>query len=159
AAATEMGPIPAASGEVPAAVKSPAPLPSRIVTLLGTPPFATARSVFASPLRLAAATEAGPSPAASGEVPAAVKLPVPSPSRIVRLSVAAFATARSVLASPPRLAAATELGNAPAASGEVPAAVKLPAPSPSRIVTSPELPFATARSVFASPLRLAAATE
>src|SRR5262245_61790061 len=71
--------------------------------------------------------EEGPFPAGSGEVGAGVKSPVPSPSMIVTSSEYWFATARSVLASPLRLAATIEVGPFPAGSGEVGADVKSPA--------------------------------
>ena len=67
-----------------------------------------------------------------------MKLPLPSPSRIVTSSEPPFATARSMLASPLGLAATIEVGPLPAGSGEVGAGVKLPLPSPSRMVTSSE---------------------
>src|SRR5262245_60113447 len=69
----------------------------------------------------------GPVPAGSGEVGAGAETPVPSPGRMARSSEYWFATARSVLASPLRLAATIEVGPFPAGSGEVGADVKSPA--------------------------------
>jgi hypothetical protein len=70
--ATERGPVPTGSGEEAAAVKSPMPSPSTIVTLL-EPEFAVARSCRPSPLKSPTATETGRDPAGSGEEGAAVK--------------------------------------------------------------------------------------
>ena len=62
---------------------------------------------------------------------AALKLPVPSPSKIETLLESEFATARSCLPSPLKSPTATEIGPLPVP--KLVAALKLPVPSPSRI--------------------------
>src|SRR5207344_656027 len=99
------------------------------------------------------------SPAASGDVDAGVKLPVPSPSRIVTWSRLKFAATRSGRPSLLKSPTATDQGLRPASSGEVDAGVKLPAASPSRIVTLPSLKFAVARSGRPSLLKSPTVTD
>ena len=117
-----------------AGVKLPAPLPSRTETLSDSA-FATARSVLTLPPRLAATSERGALPTGSGEVPAAVKLPVPLPSRMLTLSESLFATARSRFPSPPKLPVASPLGASPTPSSELAGSAKSPLALPSRTVT------------------------
>ena len=76
-------------------------------------------------------TERGIEPTAKSV--AALKLPVPVPSKIETLLELEFAMARSSLPSPLKSPTATELGPEPAA--KLVAALKLPVPVPSKIET------------------------
>src|SRR6185436_307423 len=87
-----------------------------------------------------------------------VKLPVPSPRRIVTLLEPKFAVARSGLPSRLKSPAATETA-VPAPSGEVAGWLKLPVPSPSIIVTLLEPLLAVARSGLPSRLKSPTATD
>ncbi len=90
-----------------------------------------------SPLKSPTATETGLVPAASGLLGAALKLASSGgvwPSRIVTLSELKLAMARSGLPSPLKSPTATDSGTVAGGSELVTAAVKLPLPSPSRIV-------------------------
>ena len=71
----------------------------------------------------------------AGDEAVAVKLPVPSPSRIVTVLVLKLTTARSSFPSPLKSPTATEFGFLPVAGDEVRA--KLPVPSPSKMLTAP----------------------
>src|SRR5271170_2112019 len=129
ATATEVGAIPVAG--LATAVNVPSPLPSKIDTLL-LPEFVTAKSRRPSPLKSATAMDVGLSPVA-GLAAVALKFPVPSPNRIVRLG---FVTARSrrpsPLKSPTAIAAdGTEDGGGTNPNSEP--AVKVPSPLPSTV--------------------------
>ena len=115
-------------------MKSPVPSPSRMLTLAESS-LATARSGLPSRLKSPTATEKGLVPTFSGEEGAAVKSPVPVPSRMLTLLEPALATARSGRPSRLKSPTATELGWVPTLSGEVGAAAKSPVPVPSRMVT------------------------
>src|SRR6266404_5437515 len=114
---------------------------SKIVIML-SPRSAMATSDFPSRLKSLTSTDAGPSPVPMGEPAVGLNPPVPSPKRIVTLAEYSFATAKSRLPSPLKSPAVTEAGLNPAATGEPAGSLKWPLPSPSRIVTSSELPLA-----------------
>ena len=98
---------------------------SRMLTLLELR-LAAARSGRPSRLKSPTAMETGSVPTLSGEVGAAVKFPVPSPSRIVTLLELMLATARSGRPSRLKSPTATPRGSVPTLSGEEGAAVKSP---------------------------------
>ncbi len=156
-AAIERGPVPTVTGEPGAGARPPAPLPSRIVTLFEAV-FATARSAVPSLSKSAMATARGVGPTVTGEPAALAKPPEPLPSRTVTVPAARLDTTRSALPSWLKSPVAIEAGVPPTLTGDPGAALKPPAPLPSRTVTSFEIAFATARSALLSALKSAVAT-
>src|ERR1051325_7367409 len=121
--ATAVGPSSTDMGDASDGLKSPIPLPSRIVILL-LAALIDARSGLPSRLKSLTTICRGPELVASGEVDAGLKSPIPLPSRMVILLEVVFAVARSGLPSRLKSPTATEIGKVPTASGEEPAAVK-----------------------------------
>src|SRR5690606_12219940 len=179
------------SGSWTAAAKPPLPSLMSTETLPGNsgggngepskPRFATTMSGLPSPFTSAIAT---PNGSASGPMPmltGAAKPPAPSPSRIDRSDVTAFAVTTSGAPSPSTSAIAIDTGYGPVGQvvalakppapspmaldpgygpvGHVVALATPPAPSPSRTDTSPLSPFAVTMSSTASPSMLTASTQ
>src|SRR6266571_5259622 len=80
----DLGEVPTAYGEPGAGLRTPAPLPRRIVTLVLSA-LAVARSCLPSPLKSPATADIGDLPTATVEPGDRLKLPPPSPSKTTTL--------------------------------------------------------------------------
>ncbi len=147
ALATPEGIKPTAIGDPAAGANPPLPSPNRMLTLL-LPAFVTARSTMPSPLKSPVAIPPGPVPTANGDPGAGANPPLPSPSRILTLSLIEFATARSAMPSPLKSALVTTPGPIPAGTGDPEAFAKLDVSvtDPRGELPSTLLPFVVSRN-------------
>jgi len=149
ATATEIGPAPVSD---PAGVSTnvPSPLPSKTDAILSTL-LMTIKSSRPSALKSPDETAAGPVPTATGEPVAGVKVPSPTPRRIVTVLSALLAIAKSCLPSLLKSPTVAAPGKAPL--GGVDLTAKVPSPFPRRMLTVLLPLFTTARSSFPSLLK------
>ena len=136
--------------------KPPVPLPSS-TEMVVPPELVTARSGALPALKAPTVTAKGLAPTA--KLVAAPKLPVPVPKRTDTLFVVAFAITRSLVVPASNLPTATDVAPVPPAIGTLVAAPNPPTPLPRRIDTLFVVKLATARSRFASALKVPTATQ